>query len=48
MSIIVGNLTYTTEKHSEVHDADGPPSTLVVLILRIVSVKKGTGKENVK
>lgn len=37
---LVASLTYTAEKHGEVHDLDRPPSTLVIFILRAVTVRQ--------
>lgn len=34
----MGILTYTAEEHGEVHDSDRPPPTLVVFILRVITV----------
>lgn len=38
--LVVGILTYTAEKHGEVHNSDGLPPTLVVFILRVLTLHK--------
>lgn len=40
-----GILTYTAEKHSEVHDSDGPPPRLVIFIPRVITVHKMTRQD---
>lgn len=33
-------LTHAAEEHCEVHDSDGPPSTPVVFIQRVITVQQ--------
>lgn len=33
-------LTYAAEKHCEVHYSDGPPSTPVIFIQRVITVQQ--------